>query len=1170
MRKYTIILLIIICSTLFGDFKFAVELFDDGLYEEAINEFQAIVQLYPTSYEAERALYYIGRSYHQMQKYKLAESTYLQLLDGYPQNNFQDEIYAVLADVQYDQTKYSEAKGNYEYLIQNFPLSEFTQNSLFYYLDCFYQLNEFNLVIEKGKQLQQDYSNSKELSEILLIMVKAHLQLNSYQEAETIMDLIQSEFPQENASREIVLLKTDLLVNEGKYIAAEKIIIASLANDLPRYYEELFRFKLASIYMQHNAYNSAADQLIILVEKFNNSSQMDKYLLNLHKAYLGIGEYKQAIKALEDPRVMENSRLYPEFLLIRAEAYFQLQEITEAENLRQQAVILSANEDVIFQALMLNARIMESNERWVQAVKQYLDLTNWELADLDQLWFRIGNIYSDKLGDYNKAIRYYSNIIYGTYPVDVQYQALYLLAICHERLGNYQEAVDALNSIDQDEVSDSEFRTKLRNKLIFLKKFKLQDLDSAVTEMLNSIYSYIDTNNKQELQSSIIDILTNDLKEYDLSNQILTGSDRQEDIYLRALINLKLAEKAGQQNNFEQTRYYLDSALELASQLNASEFEEEIKEISLREQVLTSEDSDLIITKLENYIKQYPASAASNEFLIMIIDHYRENNDSGKLVEYIEQLNLTENIDSQDYYKYKIWLAEYYYQQDADEKASENFRLASAYLDLNQPQSLFHYAVTLDQTGKQQEAADKLEFLINNSEGFQDYNVAVNYYVDLLINNEQYQKAAKFYSYIAKADRDDAYYRKSSEIYLALSDKQAAKEALMNIVEKDNSTLEKLAYLQYETADLEMAKYSFNLLKDRDSGNLDHYKMLGRIAFEQEAYLESAENYKVVVDALGEKEPVEPEWKQIARENIIALYHIGNRPKAETLLKRFNKNLDQSDKNEIELHEGIYYLDIDAKKAEKTFNKLTKSGEVDNSIRYKAYFWRGVSHLKQEEMDAAEADFLVVLESGEQNLINQANLKLGTLNFSRENYEQSLQHYFEVIENDESGELALDAAKNFAFVCKTIEEWQKAVAAYEIILARWGDTGLEANTLFDIAFCHFRDKRYPDALEMFRQALPLLTERELAAESQYWIGEALFNMADYDKAIAEFLKVSYNYNDLVHWSATAELKAGEAYTKADQPDKAIRIYERIISKYGEISQWGKEAQFRISSLNQGN
>ncbi len=496
--------------------------------------------------------------------------------------------------------------------------------------------------------------------------------------------------------------------------------------------------------------------------------------------------------------------------------------------------------------------------------------------------------------------------------------------------------------------------------------------------------------------------------------------------------------------------------------------------------------------------------------------------------------------------------------------------LAETYIDLNHPDVMFHFAVSLNQTGYSNEAAEKLEFLINNSNGFTNFNVAVDYFVDLLINNGQYNKARQFYSYIKEDDRDDEYYLKSSELYLALGDKQSAKEAIMHVVEKDNKTLEKLAFLQYETGDLEMAKYSFNLLKNRDSGNLNHYKMVGRIAFQQKEYLEAAENFKVVIDDLGEKPPVQEGLGQLAREDIISLYHIGNRPKAEALVKRFDKNLAQQDKDLIQLHEGIYYLDVDEKKAEKLFAKLTKPGEVENSIRYQAFFWRGVSNLKQEDLDAAEADFMVVLESGDQKLINQANMKLGTLNFSREKYQQSLKYYFDVIENDESGELALDAATNFAYVCKTIEEWQKAVAAYEIILERWGDSGLEANTLFDIAFCHFRDKRFPDALEMFRKALPILSDRELAAEAQYWIGESLYNMADYDKAIAEFLKVSYNYGDLVHWAATAELKAGEAYTKDEQTDKAIRIYERIISKYGEISQWGKEAQFRISSLKQGN
>jgi TolA-binding protein len=1170
MRNIIIISFLMIFIGLSADFNFARELFEDGLYEEAINEFEKIVQLYPTSYEAERSIFYIAESYKEQEKFDLARSTYLQILEGYPQSTFKDQVYYSLASVQYFQTDYTNAIANFEYLINNYPLSEFTKQSLVLYLKCFYQLEQFNLVIEKGDQLQKDYDNSKEMPEILLVMIKAYLKLNSRQEAETLLQRIHNEFGTKNARWEAIMIESNLLVQDNRLAEAETKLINSINDGIPRNYEEEFRLELAEIYLKDNKFQEAVLELQILIEKFNHSDRLDKFIFLLSKAQLGSGEYQTVTVELSNPKVIENSEFYDDYLLNKAEAYFYLKQLNEASNLTATIIDKTDSEVINYKTEYLIARINEESGRWVEAVKIYSELTNSEFAVNDALWMRIGNIYLEDLSNFNKAIKYYNNVILGTFSPQIQYQALYLKAVCYEKLEKYNEAVDAIRGIDLDEIADMDFSDRISRKLDYLKKFKQQHYDSAFTGLLTAIYDFLETGSEDDLQYELVDILSTDLKKYQLSNEMLSDPNDQRKNYLKALINLKLAEKFLIQNEFNQADNYFDEALRLAAGLDVENFKEEVREISLREQILRAEDRDGLVDNLESFINEYQESPARDEFLITIIDHYRQKKDEQKMIRFVQLLSKNDRIDMQEYYKNKLWLAEYYYQKDMDEAASENYQLASPYIDLNHPDALFHFAVTLDQTGEQDKAAAKLEFLINNSIRFRNYDTVVDYFVDLLISKGNLNKAAEYYFYIPEENRDDSFYLKLSEIYLAMDDKHKAKEAIMHIVEKDNATLEQLAFLQYETADLEMAKYSFTLLKNRDKSNMTFFEMLGRIAFEQEKYLECAENYKVLIDDWGESPPSEVPVSRIARENIISLYRISNRPKAETLTKKFKQHLNKQDNDQIQLNEGIYYLQIDEKNAEKSFNKLIKLENVSNRTRYQAYFWRGVSRIKLEKIDEAEADFLIVLESSEQELINQANMKLGTLNFSRENYQQALQHYYDVIENDETGKLALDAARNFAYVCKTIEEWQKAVAAYEIILERWGDSELEGNTLFDIAFCHFRDKRYPDAVEMFLAALQQLNDRELSAEAQYWIGEAWFNMADYDKAIAEFLKVSYNYSDYVQWAATAELKAGEAYSKAGEKDKAIRIYERVIDKYGEISQWGKEAQLRISSLKSGN
>jgi TolA-binding protein len=388
----------------------------------------------------------------------------------------------------------------------------------------------------------------------------------------------------------------------------------------------------------------------------------------------------------------------------------------------------------------------------------------------------------------------------------------------------------------------------------------------------------------------------------------------------------------------------------------------------------------------------------------------------------------------------------------------------------------------------------------------------------------------------------------------------------MHVIEKSYDTLFKLGMLQFETGEYEIAKYTFGELSRKNKKNLKNYEMLGKIAFIQEEFLEAAVNYKKIIDKLGDNFSNYNGITRIAKENIIALYRIANRPKAETITSKLKKLFSAEEINEIELNRAIYHIKLNKKKAESIFSKLVKGKNVTNDARIKAYFWRGVVRLELKKLEEAKSDFTTVANSIDREMSNQAHLKLGTINFSQEKYQDALIHYYKVIENDQDGELAFDAARNFAFVCKTIEEWQKAVAAYQIILERWGDQNLEANTIFDIAFCHYRDKKYANAAEMFTRSIPLLNDAETQAEAQYWIGESYFGMDQYETAVSEFLKVGYNYPDFTHWAASAELKAGESYQDMKKIEKARRIYERIIDKYGRYSQWGTEAAKRLENL----
>ncbi len=202
----------------------------------------------------------------------------------------------------------------------------------------------------------------------------------------------------------------------------------------------------------------------------------------------------------------------------------------------------------------------------------------------------------------------------------------------------------------------------------------------------------------------------------------------------------------------------------------------------------------------------------------------------------------------------------------------------------------------------------------------------------------------------------------------------------------------------------------------------------------------------------------------------------------------------------------------------------------------------------------------------DSDLINNAKLKLGSINFSNSNYKSALKNYKYVIDNDEEGELATQAIENFALTCKAMGEWLVAIEAYQLLQERVDSPQIKPKTLFEIAYCYYMDKKYKKAVNIFEQAKDQISDKELLAEIYFWIGDSYFQQQDYKKAIEELLKIVYNYSDYAQWFVNANIKIATAYEKLEKFGKARMFYQNVIKRFGVDNRWGKEAQKLLDKL----
>ncbi|MCF7858958.1 MAG: tetratricopeptide repeat protein [Candidatus Cloacimonetes bacterium] len=1165
MKKVLLFLLVIASMRLWSDLDFGKGLFNDGLYDEAIIEFNKKIAGSPTSDEAKEALFYIAESYREQEQYSKAETYYRRLLEGFPGLLFRDKVLYYLALTQYEQLNYTEAEKNLQSLITTYPSSSFSKKALSLYLDCLFSQQKYDSVIREGNNFVSNYEDYHNIPNVFLWIAKANLKKQKLIESKRVLDEIIKSYPSHITRWKALGLLISIEVAEKGIASAAELLSSSLTGDLPRDIEEQFRYQLANYYIEMNEQDKAFFELSSLINKFSSSLSLDEYIIKLASVQLKLNKFEELLADYSKyKKVFSKSSKKDVYLLKLAHAEFAMKNLEASKEWLNQ---IKQNEgQIFFSKQLLEANILHRSGKYTLAVEEYTKLLNNKYATNSELLMTLGDIFLEKYQQYNIARKYYQRITAEYSTKDLKDEASYKIALCYEKLNSFNEALRELEQVDLDNVVNQDLKERISTKKLYLKKFKIVDYESAFKTLITTLIAKSDQNNTQELKTDLIDIIITDLKDYKTAINILEGSKHAEDNYKMALSWLLLAE----QYQYESQEGLVSAALSEASRcatLFGEKHTDWLEEISIRiEMILKSElDSDLLV-RMENFVEHKSKNKTANEFKLYLGEYYLSIDKIEKANEYFADLVYDDYLAERSFFNAKIHLAEFHYNRNEDSKALEYYKISDDYIKINRPLIYFHYCVVLNELGQKSSAKEKLEFLVNNAENFDGYSEVIQYFTKSLRESKDYEEAVKYQLLIPFLERDDSFYKLLAEDYIKIGNDEKAIEALMHINDKNEEELAKLAYLQLAVSDLGMAKYSFEQLINKNSSKLEYYEVLGRIYFLQEDYLEAAKKYKIIVDKLGDNFAGYSNIRQVLRENIISLLRIENRPKAETLEKRYKQILTESDKYEIELNRGIYYKKIDLKKAESIFTKLLKKKDLTSDVVIKAYFWRGLVRLEQEELDDAELDFLTVANSIDLEMSNQANLKLGTINFSKEKYQEALVYYYKVIENDQDGKLAFDAARNFAFVCKTIKEWQKAIAAYQIILERWGDEGLEAKTVFDIAFCHYRDKKYTHAIEMFNRAIPILEDKEIQAEAQYWIGESYFGKEDYITAVTELLKVGYNYPQFTQWAASAELKAGESYQNMNQYEKAIQIYDRVISKYGKYSQWGTEADNRLKTL----
>ena len=256
--------------------------------------------------------------------------------------------------------------------------------------------------------------------------------------------------------------------------------------------------------------------------------------------------------------------------------------------------------------------------------------------------------------------------------------------------------------------------------------------------------------------------------------------------------------------------------------------------------------------------------------------------------------------------------------------------------------------------------------------------------------------------------------------------------------------------------------------------------------------------------------------------------------------------------------------------------------------------------LAQEDFAAAAADFHQAMQkAGKAPLGERAAHQLGRAYFRQEAFEKARQTFVYQRQTFPDGRLAGDAAfmegesllrlgkyadalaayakardpsgedagvlllLHSAQAAAKLKQWDKSLGLLAQAAERFGDSPY----LPDVRFAQGWAKQNLGSLneaQALYEEVTAATDREIAAQARFLIGQMYFEQKQYDEAVKNFVKAAYGYS-YPRWQSRAHFEAGRSFEALGKRGDAVKSYQEILDQFPDSGE-APRARQRLAAL----
>lgn len=371
------------------------------------------------------------------------------------------------------------------------------------------------------------------------------------------------------------------------------------------------------------------------------------------------------------------------------------------------------------------------------------------------------------------------------------------------------------------------------------------------------------------------------------------------------------------------------------------------------------------------------------------------------------------------------------------------------------------------------------------------------------------------------------------------------------------------------------AELSARYLQESSRLNPPQSGQLDRASFEAAEILFTAEKYadalKRYQDIFTKTKLSDADERDITLRIIVCYFRLNNLKEADTRATRYVR-ANPSDTTSAALFEyerGRYHL----RKEEYDSALKRLMGILEffprASIVPEALFWIGRTYELQQKPDLAIPVYDSLLKTFPAHAIApRARLTLGNLYYALEQWDPAARLFKAVLDSEaQAPDLALYAMNNLIMAYRELGLFDAALQLTRTFIARFPEDQSIIDKRIDIGILLQR-LGYFDQSVLHLSNLLESAPPNLEAEIRYYIGEGHFYKGAYQQAILEFLKIPYlvSQRSRADWVSTAFYMAGQSYEKMGKYEQAISMYRQIIARPGVDPQFKTGAQKEIDRV----